>query len=85
MKGNIQRYVDLAPGTEALSFGLMKGCLLEALDEGETVSDLIGKAVTWDEEQVSNYIGEDIDRDADIKGEIFEILEKLREEAFGLG
>jgi hypothetical protein len=63
----------------------MKGCLLEALDEGETVSDLIGKAVTWDEEQVSNYIGEDIDRDADIKGEIFEILEKLREEAFGLG
>ena len=85
LKGNIQRYVDLAPGTEVLSFGLMKGCLLEALDEGETVSDLIGKAVTWDEEQACNYIGEDIDRDADIMGEIFEILEKMREEAFGLG
>lgn len=83
LKNNIQRYIDLAPETEFLSFGMMKGCLLEALKDGESVRDLIHKVANWDETQAFNYIGNDIDGDMGIQEEIWDILERLCGEAFG--
>lgn len=79
LKDNIQRYIDLAPETEDLSFGLMKDCLMEALKAGKTIRDLIRKADTWDENQAYNYIENEIERDTDIQKEISKILQKLIE------
>lgn len=82
LKDNIQRYIDLAPEKEDLSFGLMKDCLMEALKEGETVRDLIHRAMYWDEGQACSYIGDEIEGDEDIQEEILGILEKLCEEVY---
>ncbi len=74
---NIDDYKDKATTTEELSFGLMEGCLKEALGDDESIEDLISKSQDWDKHRVSAYISADMDDNEDIISRITEILEQL--------
>ncbi len=78
---NIQRYIDKAPETEPLSFGLMNDCLKEALEDDLNHGDLTDTALMWDETQVYEYIGGDIDENGTIQMHIASILQELIKDA----
>ncbi|MBA7685161.1 hypothetical protein ES703_93579 [subsurface metagenome] len=74
-------YYDLGRTEEDLSFGLMTGYLMEAMENGETIKDLIERVAIFDSERACEYISLDIDEDPDIQGQIYANLQGLIAEA----
>lgn len=70
-------YYDLGRTEENLSFGLMTGYLMEAMENGETVKDLIERVAIFDSERACEYISIDIEFDKDIQDEINAALQVL--------
>jgi len=81
LSDNIQQYIDIAPETEPLSFGLMNGCIKKALEDNEKIGALIDKAHYWDKKRVYEYIGTDIDENGTIQMHIKDILRSLIKDA----
>lgn len=77
LSDNIEDYYKLGRTVEDLSFGLMTGYLMEAMEKGETINDLFERVTTFDSWRAYEYISSDIDGDETIQWQINENLQQL--------
>ncbi len=77
LKENCGYYYDLGRTVEDLSFGLMRGCLMKSVKNGETIKEMISRVASFDSWRAYGYISSDIETDKNIQWQINENLVAL--------